>query len=595
MVKSRSEVAAIDTWDLTFLYNSFDLWQEDLSLFQKKEGNPLEKIHTFQGTLHLSSENCLNCVKYILETGRRLYKLYTYAHLLHDQDVGDEKHKKAYNQVRNLAYKLSELTAWFEPELLQLPEKKLSDLLENPLLKEYKIYLERIIRLKPHTLSKEQEYLLSLAGKPLGSSSQTFSSFNNADLSFDQASDSAGNAHEVTHGSYHLHMESKDRTLRKNAFNSLHQGFKKFENTVTEMLQGQVNTHFFYARARKFKTSLEGALFSDQIDVNVYHSLIKTVKSRIKSMHKYVSLRKQILNVDKIHGYDMYVPCFREVSLRFSFEEAVELIIEAVKVLGPEYQEILRKGLTSQRWVDRYENHRKRSGAYSSGCYDSFPYILMNYQGTLSDVLTLAHEAGHSMHSFYSNKHQPYHYSGYTIFVAEVASTFNEELLFRLLMKKAKSEDEKIYLIGKRIDGIRGTLFRQTLFAEFELKIHELVESGDPLTPQLLKSIYKQLNHEYYGPDFCSDDLIEYEFLRIPHFYSNFYVYQYATGISAALALVDQVVKENNPQKYLRFLSSGCRDFSLNLLKEAGVDMNTSGPVNILIDQFDDLLNQLKS
>jgi oligoendopeptidase F len=218
----------------------------------------------------------------------------------------------------------------------------------------------------------------------------------------------------------------------------------------------------------------------------------------------------------------------------------------------------------------------------------------MNYQGTLSDVLTLAHEAGHSMHSFYSNKHQPYHYSGYTIFVAEVASTFNEELLFRLLMKKAKSEDEKIYLIGKRIDGIRGTLFRQTLFAEFELKIHELVEAGDPLTPQLLKSIYKQLNHEYYGPDFCSDDLIQYEFLRIPHFYSNFYVYQYATGISAALALVDQVVKENNPQKYLRFLSSGCKDFSLNLLKEAGVDMNTSGPVNILIDQFDDLLNQLK-
>lgn len=218
----------------------------------------------------------------------------------------------------------------------------------------------------------------------------------------------------------------------------------------------------------------------------------------------------------------------------------------------------------------------------------------MNYQGTLSDVLTLAHEAGHSMHSFYSNKHQPYHYSGYTIFVAEVASTFNEELLFRLLLKKVKNEDEKVYLIGKRIDGIRGTLFRQTLFAEFELKIHELVEAGDPLTPQLLKSIYNQLNHEYYGPDFCSDDLIEYEFLRIPHFYSNFYVYQYATGISAALALVDQVVKENNPNRYLKFLSSGCKDFSINLLKEAGVDMNTSSPINILIDQFDELLNQLK-
>lgn len=593
MLQERSAVKVQDTWDLTPMYASLAAWEKDYARLLSDEEGFQKKILSYKGRLAEGPALCKEFIEYMMGIDRWLSKLMTYAHLLYDQDVGCDQHKNAYGKIRHTAHEFSEALSWFEPELLQLPSSTLDAILNYEPLSEFKVVLEKIIRLKPHTLSKEEEQILSIAGKLAQGPYYIFSSFNNADLKFAKAHNEDGKEFEVTHGSYHLYMESKDRELRKSAFHSMHQAFSSFENTLVETLQAQVQSHVFYAKARRYTSSLEAALFPHHIDVKVYQNLIDTVRARIDAMHRYVHARKQFLNLEKIHAYDMYVPCVKEFTMRFTYDEAVDLIIEAVAILGKEYQRILKDGLTSARWVDRYENLKKRSGAYSSGCYDSYPYILMNYQGTLSDVLTLAHEAGHSMHSYLSAKHQPYQYSSYTIFVAEVASTFNEELVFRSLIKRVKSDEEKKYLINKKVDGIRGTLFRQTLFAEFEWKIHQYVEQGDPLTPKLLKELYRNLNRDYYGFDFCSDDLIEYEFMRIPHFYSNFYVYQYATGISAALALVDKVTQENNPKPYLDFLSSGSKEYSLDLLRKAGVDMTCSAPINVLINRFDHLVKEL--
>jgi oligoendopeptidase F len=593
MLQQRKDVKTKDTWDLSPMYASLSEWEEEFEATQSKENSFVNKILSYKGRLNEGPGVVKEFIEYMMKMDRLLSKLMTYAHLIHDQDVGEDASKNAYGKIRHLAHEFSESLSWFEPELLQLSPVELDAIMDYDSLKEFRVFFDKILRLKPHTLSKEQEEILSYAGKIAQGPYLIFSSFNNADLKFKKAHNEEGKEFDVSHGSYHLYMESKDRALRKSAFESMHQAFQAYENTLVETLQSQVHSHVFYAKSRKYPSSLQAALFPHQIEVKVYENLIKTVKSRLDVMHRYVSARKAFLGLDKVYAYDMYVPCVKDVTMRFSYEEAVDLIIEAVAILGKEYQHILKQGLTSQRWVDRYENLRKRSGAYSSGCYDSYPYILMNYQGTLSDVLTLAHEAGHSMHSYLSCKNQPYQYSSYTIFVAEVASTFNEELVFRCLLNKVKSLDEKKYLINKRIDGIRGTLFRQTLFAEFELKIHHQVEKGTPLTPKFLKQLYATLNRDYYGSDFCHADLVEYEFMRIPHFYSNFYVYQYATGISAALALVDKVTSENNPKKYLEFLSSGSKDYSLNLLKQAGVDMTSSLPINVLINQFDHLVKEL--
>lgn len=593
MAIERKEVLEKDCWDLTPMYKNFEHWQIECRSFMA-EDSPIKRLAHFHHRLKEGKQTILSVIKLSLEIDRCLSKLYTYAHLLFDQDHGSDDHKKAFEEIRHLYYEFSHQTAWFEPELLQLPVELLESVIASKEMADYKIMLEKIVRLKPHTLSQKEEKLLSLASKSLSGPQQIFSAFNNADVTFEKVKDRDGHRHDLTHGLYHIYMESADRELRKSAFESMHLTFKEHEHFLSENLSAHVNAHVFTSKARGYESCLHSALYPHDIDCSVYHLLIETVRKRLGSLHKYVSYRRNHLNLNKVHAYDMYVPCAKEVKWNYSFDQATQLIVEAVKILGPEYQEILEKGLKHSRWVDRYENARKRSGAYSSGCYDSYPYILMNYHGSLSDVLTLAHEAGHSMHSFLSHKHQPYQYSSYTIFLAEVASTFNEELVFRLLLEKASTEEEKQFLINKRLDGIRGTLFRQTLFAEFEWKMHSLAEKGEALTPKTLRELYKNLNKDYYGPDFCHDDLVEYEFLRIPHFYSQFYVYQYATGISAALALVEKTLKEKNPAPYLAFLSSGCHDTSLNLLNKAGVDMKKADAVNILIDQFEMLLTHLK-
>jgi oligoendopeptidase F len=478
-----------------------------------------------------------------------------------------------------------------------LPPASIENYFKDSRLQPYRFYLEKILRMRPHTLTADKEELLAMAGKALQTSPKAFSALNNADFKFDRIKDSKGLEHELTHGLYQLYLRSEDRELRKNAFETLHGKFAEFENTLSELIYGEIQSHVFYARARKYKSSLEAALFPKRIPETVYSSLIGAVRKGLPSLHRYVSLRKKILQIQEIHFYDLYVPLVSHVDMKMDYPKAEELVIESAAPLGPEYQLLLSTGLTREKWVDRYENKNKRSGAYSSGCFDSFPYILMNYRGILKDVFTLAHEAGHSMHSQLSRMHQPYHYSHYPIFVAEVASTFNEELLMHLLLQKATRKEEKLFLINEKLEDIRGTLFRQTMFAEYELRLHEYVEKEIPLTPHLLKETYRSLNKDYFGPETYIDAEIDYEWSRIPHFYYNFYVYQYATGISAALALSEKVLSgdKNAREDYLTFLKKGGSLYPIDLLKIAGVDMSENFAVEATIKKFDSLVSELEN
>jgi len=598
MAKQRKEIHIDDQWDVAALYPSLGDWKKEFTELTKdrSEKGSFPHIRSYQGKIGEGAEHLESLLNNTLEIERRLYKLFTYAHLRHDEDVANEVYKEAYDQISLLYYDYMNETSWVQPEILQLPEDKLKNYLKDAKLSDHHIHLKKLIALKPHTLSAENEHLISLAGKALETSQRAFGVFNNADLKFGSIEDKNGNKIELTHGSYGRHLQSKDRTLRKNAALGLHRKFIEFENTVSELLNGQVQRHIFEARARNYRSALEAALTPHQIDPAVYHNLISTVRKNLPVLHHSISLRKKLLKVDQLHFYDLYVSLLPQFEKIYSYAEGVQLVLDAVQPLGEEYHAILAKGLLQERWVDRYENQRKRSGAYSSGCYDSIPYILLNYQGTLRDVMTLAHEAGHSMHSYYSNKNQPFQYSNYAIFVAEVASTLNEELLFRHLLEKAESSEERCYLLNQKIDDIRATLFRQTQFAEFELKIHEMGEKGIPLTAVALKALYKKLNEDYYGPDLVIDPEIEGEFLRIPHFYSNFYVYQYATGISAAYALVEKLKKEGDSARdsYLKFLSSGCSKYPVELLEIAGVNIRESSPIQTLIDRYAELVKQLE-
>lgn len=437
---------------------------------------------------------------------------------------------------------------------------------------------------------------MALAGQALQTSYKAFNALTDADFIFSPVLDDYGEEKPLTHGSYAIYLRDQDRVLRKNAFKAYHQKYFSYANTLCELLNGQIQSQWFEARARNYTSCLEAALFPRNIEVSVYKSLIEAVRQKLPVLHRYMKFRKKTLGLEELHLYDVYVPLTKAVDMRLDYDQAEDLVVECVKPLGSEYQEFLRKGLKEQRWVDRYENKNKRSGAYSSGCYDSMPYILMNYKTILRDVFTLAHEAGHSMHSLYSHKYQPYHLSDYPIFLAEVASTFNEDLLTRLLIEKCQNKEEKIFLIQQKIEDLRATLFRQTMFAEFELLIHEQIEKGMPLTPEFLKTEYHQLNVSYFGPDTVIDPEIDIEWARIPHFYYGFYVFQYATGISAATALAEKVVNgsEKDREDYLRFLKSGSSHYPIDTLKMAGVDMTSPDAVISAIGTFDHWLDQLE-
>lgn len=597
-MKTRDEVPLEDQWNVESLYPNQKTWEQAFKTFvpQLQQTPYWPALHAYQGTLEQGPEKVKEMLDLMMHTDRELSKLYTYAHLRHDENIADPELKKMYEQILTIAHAFAQETSWFQPELMALPDAVLNQYLASPLLSDYRFYIEKMIRMKNHTLSSDNEKLMALAGQAQQTSYKAFSAINDADFKFGSVLDSKGEARTLSHASYGIYIREQDRLLRERAFKQYHQQYESYENTLCELLTGQVQSHLFQARARNFSSCLEAALFPKNIDTSVYHALIQAVHERLDVLHRYMRLRKQILELDELHLYDVYVPLTSSVDIRMPYLEAEQIVIESVAPLGSEYQEFLKKGFQEQRWVDRYENQNKRSGAYSSGCFDSMPYILMNYKNLLRDVFTLAHEAGHSMHSLYSRKTQPYHYSDYPIFLAEVASTFNEDLLTRLLIQRCQNPYEKIFLLNQKIEDIRGTLFRQTMFAEFELLIHQHVEQGTPLTPQLLKQEYRQINTTYFGPATFIDPEIEIEWARIPHFYYNFYVFQYATGISAALALAEKVVKGNQKDRdaYLAFLKGGSSQYPIDMLKMAGIDMTSPSPVKAAIQTFDHLLTELE-
>lgn len=596
-IKDRAALSKSFCWDVEAFYLSWDVWEEEMKTIGREGTTPhWPEVYAFRHTWHESPSMLKKLIELCLSIERGLAKLYTYAHLRHDEDVASEIPKRAYARAASLLHDLRQETSWIEPALLDLSTEAMTQFLSDPCLKEYTFYLEKILRLKAHTLPAVQEELLAKAGLSLEAASRAFGALNNADLKFPPVRDENGKERELTHGKYLVYMRDKDRILRENTFKTLHRTFLGFENTICELLNGQIQAHVFEMKARKYNSCLDAALFPNQIDRGVYEQLINTVRGHLHSVHRYIALRKQVLGLDEIHPYDLQVPLVKEVDFSMTYDDAVEAVVNSLAIMGEKYQKTLKTGLTDARWVDRYENARKRSGAYSSGCYDSMPYILMNYHDTFNDVMTLTHEAGHSMHSLLSREHQPYQYSQYSIFVAEVASTFHEELLLRYFLDRATKKEEKIFLINQQIEDMRGTLLRQTLFAEFELKLHRFAEEGIPLTPALLKEEYRALNQEYYGSEMVLDSEVDIEWARIPHFYYNFYVYQYATGISAAHALVEKVLTEGKQatEKYLAFLSSGSSRYPLDVLRVAGVDMNSAQPVASAMRHFDHLVRTLE-
>lgn len=597
-IAERSQIDLKDQWNVQSLYPSVKDWEKDYSaICCPKNGNPWKGITALKGTLNKGAVNVKKALEEFFDLSRKLTKLYIYAHLRHDEDIADDINKKNYNKILAVLHDFAEVTSWFEPELLAMDEAALNKLISSATLKPYKFHLEKIVRVKKHMLSPEGESLLAMAAKALQAPHKAFSALNDADFSFGIVKDSKGHERELTHGSYSMYLRDRDRTLRENAFKTLQGKYQAHQNTLCELLGGEIQSHLFNAKARNYPTSLDAALYPKNIDTAVYHSLITAVNDNLPILHKYIALREKVLGLGKLHLYDMYVPLVSAVDINLSYKDAEEVVIESVAPLGADYQNLLRKGLKDQRWVDRYENKNKRSGAYSSGCYDSAPFILMNYKGLLRDAFTLAHEAGHSMHSLQSHMHQPYQYGDYPIFLAEVASTFNEELLMRLMLERVKTKEERAYLINEKIEDIRGTLFRQTMFAEFELWIHDALEKNIPLTPKLINDTYRELNSRYFGPRVIIDSEAESEWARIPHFYYNFYVFQYATGISAALALAERVCGggKKEREEYLSFLKAGSSRYPIDILKSAGVDMRSPLPVASAIKTFGKWVDRLST
>lgn len=597
MGRNRTEVPEQERWNVEELYQNTDRWREEYEKAKGKEGVPRwPDLKEYEGKLKDEPEGVARFLDAYFELERRLSKLHVYAHLRFDEDLGNDSLKENFGRISSLIHDFQLEYAWVEPELLSLNAEAFQRLVQHERLQPYRFYLEKIERMRPHTLPPELEELMAMSGKALETPYKAFGALNNADLTFPPIKDSKGESKELTTGTYLLYLREPDRELRKNAFETLHGIYAGHANSICEMLQGQMQAHLFVARARKFKDCREAALFPRRIDEAVYDNLIASIHNNFDALHDYMRLRKELLGLSDLHVYDLYTPLVKEIHKQVPYGDACKLVCESVQLLGDDYAKSLQKGLFEERWVDPFENRRKRSGAYSSGCYDSMPYILMNYHDTLNDMLTLAHEAGHSMHSFLSHKNQPYVYADYPIFVAEVASTFNEQLLLKLLKEKVKSKEELAYLINYEIEAIRTTIFRQTLFAEFELQLHRWVEEGVPLTPTLLCKTYKELNRKYYGDELVLDGGLEYEWARIPHFYYNYYVYQYATGLSAALALFEKALASSDARKrYLQFLSSGGSRYPLDLLEIAGVDLKSKEPVEAAMKRFRTLIGELKN
>lgn len=591
-VKKREEIPLEKTWDLEAIYAANEDWEASFQSIKSK----LPDLQNGKGTLGDSPQALLAVLQKSNEITEELGRLYTYAHMRYDQDTTNSFYQGLNDRATSLAAEVSQTASYIVPELLSLDEKTIESFVEQEEgLQLYKQMFEELNQERDHVLTEAEEAILAQASEAINSSSQTFGMLNNADMKFPKITDENGDKVEVTHGRYLTFLESGDRRVREEAFKAVYNTYDKFKNTFASTLSGQVKRNRFYAKVRKYDSARQAALSKNHIPEVVYDQLVESVNKRLDLLHRYVKLRKKVLGVDELHMYDLYTPLVKDVDMKIPYEEAKELVAKGVAPLGEEYVSILKDGF-EKRWVDVEENAGKRSGAYSSGAYGTMPYILMNWQDNVNNLFTLAHEFGHSMHSYYTRKHQPYVYGDYTIFVAEVASTVNEALLNDYLVKETTDPKKKLYLLNHFLEGFRGTVFRQTMFAEFEQLIHEKSAAGEALTPELLSDLYYRLNEKYFGEELTIDKEIALEWARIPHFYYNFYVYQYATGYSAAAALSKQILEEGDQAvtRYINFLKAGSSDYPIEVLKQAGVDMTSSQPIEQALDVFEETLTEME-
>lgn len=588
----RSDVKQKDTWALEDMYGSLAAWEQDVEAARRLS---LE-IEAAKAQMTESGAGLFRILETYIECSRKLNIASNYAHRASDVDTQDTKNLANARKIDSIAVEISSRLAFMDPVILELPEDTLDSFYkEEPRLEAYRLYIEEVQRLKPHRLTQELEALLASAGEILQAPGEIFSIFNNADLQFPQIEDEHGEQVRVTHGRYITLLNSPDRRVRKDAFSALHQVYEQYKNTLATVYDSQVKQLMFEARARHYDSTLEAAVSANNVSPVVYDNLIEAVNENLDKMYRYVRLRKKCLGLDELHMYDVHVPMISDVDKKIPFEEAKNTVLESLAPLGSRYVELVRQGFDS-RWIDIYENEGKRSGAYSAGAYGVHPYVLLNYDGILNDMFTLAHEMGHAMHSYFSNETQPFQDSNYRIFVAEVASTCNEVLLIEHLLKVTADKKEKAYLLNHFLDSFRTTVYRQTMFAEYEKATNAMAEAGESLTADVLKKIYYELNSKYYGPDMAADDEIAMEWARIPHFYYDFYVYQYATGFSAAVAIARRILKEGAPAvaDYMEFLKSGCTKSPVELLKIAGVNMETKEPIQAALDVFDELMDEME-
>lgn len=591
-VKKRNEIDSQYKWVLEDIYSDEADWEKDFSELK----NDIKELQKNQGTLGSSAEQLLNTLRLMEKVNRKLEKVFIYAKMRKDEDNSNTHYQSLVDRAQGMMVEAGSATAYIVPEIIAIPSEKLEEFHnQNHDLDLYRKFFDELLRQKEHILSPAEEKILAMTADLSIAPRNIFGMFNNADIKFPIIKDEKGEEIELTKGRYGRMMESSDRRVRKEAFEALYSSYTKMKNTLASTLSSSVKTDIFYARARKYNSALESSLDQDNISLDVYNKLIESVHNNLEHIYRYMKLRKKMLNLDELHMYDIYTPLIPEYKVEIDYQQAKNIMLEGLAPLGDEYLSVLKKGLDSG-WIDVFENEGKTSGAYSWGCYDTHPYVLLNYDNKLDDVFTLAHEMGHSLHSYYSNQKQPYIYSQYTIFVAEVASTVNESLLIDYMLKKSQDPREKMFLINHYLEQFRGTVYRQTMFAEFEKIIHEQAEAGEALTPESLCKTYRDLNALYYGPEVVLDPEIDMEWARIPHFYSAFYVYKYATGFSAATAIKEMIINEGQPavDRYLEFLGSGSSDYPVALLQKAGVDLTTPEPVNKGLQYFGRLVDELE-
>lgn len=590
-LKKREEIDDKYKWKIDKVYKSIEDFEKDFEEVKKEA----VKLQDYSGKL-TNGEAILEYLKLNEKVSRKVENLFIYAHLKSDEDTSNATYQALMSKIDIYMAEFSSYTAFFVPEILALDDKFIMDEIDRiEEMHQYEFLFEDILKEKPHILSKEMEELLASASDCLDAPSAIHNMLTNADMTFGKIKDEEGNEVELTEGNYSSFIRSKDRNVRKAAFEKLFSEYEKFKNTLATSLTASIKTFNFNSKVRKYESALEASLQPNNIPLDVYKNAVKVMNDNVSSLHRYVKIKKELLNLDEIHMYDLYVPIIETQKEKVEFNDGVKIVLEALKPLGEEYLDIFKGGI-NDGWIDIYENKGKRGGAYSWGGYDTMPYVLLNYNNELEDVSTLAHEMGHSIHSYYSRKEQPYHYAGYTLFCAEVASTTNEKLLIHHLIEKENDEKKKLSLINTELEQIRTTVFRQLMFAEFELYTHESLEKGIPLTSEDYSKAWHELNVKYFGPEMIVDENIDIEWARIPHFYSDFYVYQYATGYAAASAFANAILegKVNAVEKYKGFLKSGGSDYPIEILKKAGVDMTTKEPLEATIKRFNELLDMIE-